>query len=329
MVRQRGASPGRIEGYFPGCPGIASGPAGPHHRGVPVVTVFAPAKINLFLAVTGRRGDGFHDLVSVVAPLDLGDTLEAEPAAATSLTCSDPSLAVDGSNLVCRAAEAFARAAGRRGVHVAAAFRLEKRLPVGAGLGGGSSDAVAALRALQQLSGGLLPAEELAALAAELGSDCPLFLADGPVVMRGRGERLETWPAAERARLTGRRVLVFKPGFGVATPWAYGRLAAMAPASYLPAPEAERRLAAWRADPSAPLEDLLFNSFEVPVFAKHLALPALLGPLRERFGLRPLLSGSGSACFALLRGSDPVEEITAVIREAWGPSAFVQEARLG
>lgn len=294
-----------------------------------VVTVFAPAKINLFLAVTGRREDGYHDLVSLVAPLDVGDTLEAAAAEATTLTCSDPWLPVDDSNLVCRAAAAFARAAARRGVKAAAEFRLEKRLPLGAGLGGGSSDAVAALRALNRLAGGLLPPEELAALAAEIGSDCPLFLADGPVVMRGRGERLEAWPAAERSRLTGRRVLVFKPGFGVATPWAYGRLAAAAPGGYLPAPEAERRLAAWRADPSAPLEDLLFNSFEAPVFAKHLALPALLGPLGRRFGLRPLLSGSGSACFAPLRATDPVEEITAAIRDAWGPSAFVREARLG
>jgi len=294
------------------------------------LTLFSPAKINLFLAVTGRRADGYHDLLSVAAPLDFGDELTAEvqgpksqAAGQFTLECDDPALPVDGDNLVLRAAAAFAAETGWRG---AVAFRLAKRIPVGAGLGGGSSDAVAALRALNQLGGARLGVDDLAALAARIGSDCPLFLPGGPVVMRGRGEQVEPLPAAAAARLRGRRVLLFKPAaFGVATAWAYGRLAAAG--AYLPAAEAERRFATW-LDGRAGAEELLFNSFESVVFRKFVALPALLDRLQREFGLAARLSGSGSACFALLPAAAPVAAITAAIREAWGAAAFVRAARL-
>lgn len=294
---------------------------------VSAVEVFAPAKLNLFLAVTGRRPDGFHDLVSVAAPLTIGDTLRAEPAAEFSLLCDDPAVPTDGGNLVLKAAQAFAAATGWTG---AARFELRKTIPMGAGLGGGSSDAVAALRALNRLAGPAhaLGPEQLAAVAAQLGSDCPLFLADAPVAMRGRGERIEGLPAAAAARLRGRRVLVFKPAFGIATPWAYGKLAAAAPGSYLPAADAEARLAAWLGNPAAPAEDLLFNNMEPPAFAKFVALPVLLDQLRRDHGLVPRMSGSGSACFALLREETDAAPIVAAVRAAWGPSAYAAEARL-
>ena len=303
--------------------------------------VFAPAKINLFLAVTGRRADGFHDLVSVVAPLAWGDTLWVESGEQTAdggrqmvdgrgrkteggdditLECDDAGVPRDDTNLIVKAARLFREATGGSGpVH----FRLEKRIPLGAGLGGGSSDATAALRGLDLLAGHPLAPAALAALAARIGSDCALFLPGAPVVMRGRGERVETLPAAGAARLRGRRVLVFKPDFGIGTPWAYQRLAAEAPAAYVPAAEAEARLAAWLADPAAPAEQLLGNNLERPAFAKFLALPALLAELRHRFALALQLSGSGSACFAFLPDHAPVPEIAATIRAAWGEKAFV------
>src|SRR6478736_4161009 len=179
------------------------------------VAVFSPAKLNLFLAVTGRRADGFHDLVSVVAPLTFSDELVAEAADGRremgdrrfSLSCDHPDVPVDGSNLVLQAAEAFAVATGWKG---AAHFKLTKRIPMGAGLGGGSSNAAAALRALNRLTGGLLDEAQLAAVAATLGSDCVLFLRDAPVVMRGRGERVDLLPAPASARLRRRLVLLFK-----------------------------------------------------------------------------------------------------------------------
>lgn len=289
-----------------------------------VGSIFAPAKLNLLLAITGRRADGFHDLVSVVCPLEFGDTLHYERAETFSLQCDDPEVPSDEANLVLKAARLFAQASGWRG---GATFSLGKRIPAGAGLGGGSSDGVAALRALDALSGGahtkLLPQ-----LAAQLGSDCPLFLHSGPVVMRGRGERIEPLPEGAARRLSGRRVLVFKPGFGIATPWAYAQLAKAAPGSYLAPGLAEARLAAWCGDATAPAEALLFNNMERPAFAKFLALPTLLEQLRNDFGVAPRMSGSGSACFALLREDVDAGQIVRAIRDAWGESAFVVETRL-
>jgi 4-diphosphocytidyl-2-C-methyl-D-erythritol kinase len=307
----------------------------------------APAKLNLFLAVTGRRADGFHDLVSVAAPVEFGDTLTVEATGGGrgtgggfELACDDATVPVDETNLVLKAAHAFRAATGWRG---GAKFFLQKRIPLGAGLGGGSSDAVAALRALNALAGAPLAPVALAEVAARLGSDCALFLHDRPVVMRGRGERIEPLPAAAAARLRGRRVLIFKPGFGVATAWAYAQMSSFAKASavakamadetedraakpetYLPVAEAdpasprlrraggapdrifERGAEEWLRswlESDKPAEELLFNNMERVVFAKFIALPVLLEGLRTRFGLAPRMSGSGSACFAFL--ADP------------------------
>jgi len=287
-------------------------------------TIFSPAKLNLFLAITGRRTDGFHDLLSVAAPLAWGDTLTAEAADDFTLRCDTPGLPLDETNLILRAARAFAAAVpGTRG----ATFTLEKRIPLGAGLGGGSSNAVAALRALNALAPSPLDEAALGRLAAGLGSDCALFLPGGPVTMRGRGEQIFSLPSAAAGRLQGREVLVFKPGFAIATPWAYARLAAES--AYLPAPQAEARLAAW-LEGGAPAEALLFNSMERAAFPKFPALPLLLDRLQARFGLAGRMSGSGSACFALLPESEPpaFDALAAEIRAAWGPGALVLQTRL-
>lgn len=298
--------------------------------GVTALSMFAPAKLNLFLAVTGRRPDGFHDLVSVVAPLDFGDELACEirelgnDGARFTLKCDDAAVPVDESNLVLKAAHAYAEASGWKGT---AHFTLRKRIPLGAGLGGGSSDAVAALKALNAATGTPLTSGGLESIAARLGSDCPLFLRDSPVVMRGRGERVETFPAAGVRRLAGRRVLIFKPAFGISTPWAYGQMAAK-PEMYLPAAEAEARLKAWLDDERATAEKLLFNNMEGAAFAKHLALPTLLEQLRGDHGIAARMSGSGSACFALLRDDTPLPPLMTTIRAAWGETAFIVEGRL-
>ena len=296
--------------------------------GVNSAVFSAPVKINLFLAITDRRADGFHNLVSLVAPLDWGDTLRAElapGAAGDVLSCDVPGLACDGSNLIVQAAQRFREATGWRDP---VRFHLEKRIPMGAGLGGGSSDATSALLALNELAGAPLTREQLVALAAQVGSDCARFMEGAPVVMRGRGERVSGLPDAAVARIRGRRVLAFKPEFGIATPWAYKQLAARAPGSYLPAEAAEARLAEWLGDGARPLEKLLFNNMEGPAFEKYLALPTLLSTLSDDFGLSPLMSGSGSACFALLPDSYAVEGVVAAIRAAWGPGAWIQETRL-
>ncbi|MCX6937053.1 MAG: 4-(cytidine 5'-diphospho)-2-C-methyl-D-erythritol kinase [Verrucomicrobia bacterium] len=291
------------------------------------VTLFSPAKLNLSLAITGRRADGFHELISVTSQLAFGDTLRAtrgEDGAGFVLRCDAPGVPVDGTNLVLKAAAAFAAETGWRG---GVAFDLEKRTPAGAGLGGGSSNAVAALRALEALSGVTLEAERRVALAARLGSDCALFWHDRPGVRRGRGEFIEALGEAQAARLRGRRVLIFKPHFGVATAWAYQALAAR-PEWYADAVAEEARLAGWLADGAAPLERLLGNTLERPVFAKWVALPAMLAWLRERHGLEARMSGSGSACFAILPDEADVAAITVTIREGWGAEVFVQATEL-
>lgn len=292
------------------------------------VSVFSPAKLNLFLAVTGRRADGFHDLVSVAAPVDFGDEIEARRKAQGAgsrftLECNNPEVPVDGTNLILKAAEAFALATGWTG---GAHFKLTKRIPMGAGLGGGSSNAVAALRALNQLADPRLDEAQLTQLATKLGSDCALFVRNVPVVMRGRGERVEVLPEPAAARLRGRRVLLFKPSFGISTPWAYGRMVARG-SDYLPMAQAEARLAAWLGG-GAPAEELRFNNMEPAAFGKYAALPLLLERLRQETGLAAAMSGSGSACYALLRDGMVTGQLIERIRASWGAATFVQEARL-
>lgn len=284
------------------------------------VTVSSPAKLNLYLAVTGRRPDGFHDLVSLVAKLAWGDRLTVieDGLPGFRLECDDPAVPPGASNLVLRAAEAFRAATGRPD---GARFVLEKRIPMGAGLGGGSSNAAATLEALNACTGSPLARMDLMRIAAGLGSDCPLFLIEGPAVLRGRGDRVEA-PAepALAGRLRGRRVLVFKPGFGVPTPGAYAALARAG--TYDGAAKAEAGLAAWMSG-----EGPLHNSFEPVIFAKYLALPAALEGLRA-LGLCPMMTGSGSACFAFL-GEGDAGPATRLLREAWGRSAVVVETVLG
>ena len=288
------------------------------------LTYHSPAKINLYLAITGRRPDSFHNLVSVVAPLEWGDTLQVHAADEFSLTCSDPTLPVDASNLVIKAAMAFRAATGSR---IGAAFSLEKRIPMGAGLGGGSSNAAMALRALNHLAGEPLDFAALSAVAATVGSDCPLFLHPSSIIMRGRGELIEPLPRDAVERMRGQHVLVFKPAFSISTPWAYRELAKEAPAGYVAPEEAEKRLAEWTTG-RRQLGDLLFNNLERPAFRKFPALPILHDRLAKQFGLAPRMSGSGSACFAFLKPEAPVTAIATAIRDAWGESAFLLQTRL-
>jgi 4-diphosphocytidyl-2-C-methyl-D-erythritol kinase len=284
-----------------------------------VLVSAAHAKLNLSLAITGRRADGFHELISLVAPIALADTLTLDVGRPLGLTCDDASLSVDGSNLVLKAAAAFVK---RRPSAPTGHFHLTKKVPHGAGLGGGSSDAAAALRLLDQASGDPLGLEVLETLAAEVGSDCPFFVRGQAAVMRGRGERLEILPLAARAALAGRKVVLVKPPFGVPTPEAYALLAKAG--KHRPAAQAEAELAAWivqpAADPSA-----LGNDLAAPVFAKYLALPVGLESVRRATGVNWQMTGSGSACFAFVSDGFDHARLRADVRRAWGPGAWVEE----
>ncbi|MGH8021008.1 MAG: 4-(cytidine 5'-diphospho)-2-C-methyl-D-erythritol kinase [Opitutaceae bacterium] len=293
---------------------------------MPSLAVFSPAKTNLFLAVTGRRPDGFHELVSVVTPLTIGDTIRIRVSETegteTTLTCDDPAVPTGAENLAFVAAEAFRAAVGLR---EAIEIHLEKRLPMGAGLGGGSSNATAVLRALNRIVDRPLPAARLAEIAARCGSDCPLFLVDGPCLMRGRGEHIEPLGERAAARLRGQRLLLFKPDFSISTPWAYGRLAADPARHYLPATEAEARVRAWMTG-EAELREFLFNSLEAVVFRKFVGLATLADLLKAERGVEGvLLSGSGSASFALLGAEADSAGLQAIVRDALGPAVWLAE----
>jgi 4-diphosphocytidyl-2-C-methyl-D-erythritol kinase len=284
-----------------------------------VLVSAAHAKLNLTLAITGRRADGFHELVSLVVPIALADTLTLEPGRPLGLTCDDASLPVDGTNLVLKAAAAYVK---RRPSAIVGHFHLIKKVPHGAGLGGGSSDAAAALRLLDEASGDPLGLEDLEALAAEVGSDCAFFVRGQAAIMRGRGERLEILPAAARAALAGRKVVLMKPPFGIPTPEAYGLLAKAG--NYRPAAQAEAELAAWVARPAAD-PSVLGNDLAAPVFAKYLALPVGLAAFRLNAGLNGQMTGSGSACFGFVSDGFDHARLREEVRQAWGPGAWVEE----
>lgn len=297
----------------------------PQHNPSDGLTLHSPAKVNLFLSVHGKRTDGFHALTSLVVPVGFGDGLTVRIGAdEDSLQCDVPSVPTGPENLILKAAAAFR---ARIGASVYFHFDLEKKIPIGAGLGGGSSNAAVALKAMNALQGQPFEDAELSAIAAGIGSDCPFFVAARPALMRGRGEIIE--PLSERleARLRGQRLVLFRPHFGVETGWAYGHLAAAGAGAYQDPEEAARRLDAWSEGGN--LAELLFNSFERPVGEKYLAISALLEQLRER-GISCLMSGSGSCCFALLEGTGAVDDaLFETVRSAWGDSVFWVETSIG
>lgn len=297
-----------------------------HVKANSTIRLFSPAKVNLFLAVVGKRDDGFHDLISLVAPISFGDILElscrGEPGP-IELSCTDSKVPLGPENLVVKAADGFRRATGLNG---AISIHLEKRIPMEAGLGGGSSNAANTLLALNELNNKPLSPDELTELAARLGSDCPLFLHRSPLVMRGRGERIERLSPTLVESLEGRTLAVFKPSIGISTGWAYGALAKRSE-RYAQAEGVEKQLLAWKSG-GLPLDQLLFNTMEIPVFEKFVAFPALFRQIRSELGLRPLMSGSGSSCFVLLPDSSGISRLQAIVREAFGESALFEVCKI-
>jgi 4-diphosphocytidyl-2-C-methyl-D-erythritol kinase len=271
------------------------------------VAAFAPAKVNLYLHVTGRRDDGYHLLDSLVAFADIGDRLTVEPAASLSLVVDGPEAAdlaaVGDDNLVLRAARLLA---DRAGINVGAALHLEKHLPVAAGIGGGSSDAAAALLALKRLWQLSLDHEALCALGARLGADIPACLYKRAVWVGGIGERLD---AAGPLPETG--ILLVNPRTALPTAAVFaarcglfGHVGRFAP---MPgdAPALARALTPRRNDLTEAAIGL------VPEIAAVLArLSRLPGSLLVR------MSGSGATCFALFADRAAADEARASVAAA-------------
>lgn len=278
------------------------------------------------LAVQGPREDGFHALTSLVAPVVFGDRIRIRQSSTGSnhLRCDDPEVPIDENNLILQAALVFSERTRDSGCFE---FELEKHIPMGAGLGGGSSDAAAALQGMNELVGMPLSQDALRELAAELGSDCPFFIEPRIALMRGRGEILEAAPPEIIDLFQGQGILLFKPPFGISTAWAYEALR-RAPGQYVSESEAQARM--HLTAEGARLSDLLYNSFEGIVGAKFLAIRTLLGQLRDR-GIPCGLSGSGSCCFALIEsgsGAAKTKDLKSIIESAWGESVFFIETAL-
>jgi len=251
--------------------------------------VSAPAKINLSLKILRRRSDGFHEIETLIAPISLCDEIKIEKQArGNDFQCDDPSVPKGDQNLVVRAAKAFFDQTKQKG---GVAIELKKKIPHGAGLGGGSSDAAATLLALNQIFKMKLSREELAKLGSTIGSDVPFFIFGSAAMCEGRGEMVTSARLKERLS-----ILLLKPAFGVSTSWAYTR---------------------WkesRAIPSVAYAAQEFagqtfvNDLERPVFEKFVFLAQLkMWLLKQPEIGAALMSGSGSTIFAVMRQNADVD----------------------
>ncbi len=257
------------------------------------ISLAAPAKINLSLRILGKRPDGYHELETLMVPIRLADEVEVTlvPGHEVSVACNDPEIPTGRENLCVKAVEAFRE---ETGIAHGIAISLMKRIPHGAGLGGGSSDAAAVLNALNELFDQPLVPEELLMLAASLGSDVPFFLHGGAAWCRGRGEILEDAPP-----VPDRTLLLIKPPFPVPTAWAYGRYAALM--------ESPDPLLHPRKEESQSLEGItIANDLEAPVFSKYILLPVMKDWLLEQSGVESaFMTGSGSTMVAVIRPDAP------------------------
>ena len=270
--------------------------------------LFAPAKINLSFEIKGRRADGFHEIETLMTPISLADRLTIEATASGNndidFSCDDLSLPTGEDNLVVRAVKLFREAAKiTAGIKIV----LEKRIPHGAGLGGGSSDAASTLLGLNELFKTGLADSDLFNLAAQLGSDVPFFIVRSAAVCRGRGELVgaTSLPAPFS-------VLLLKPDFGVPTSWAYGK---------------------WRGSRQLPGVDYspqkfggvrFMNDLERPVFEKFVFLAHLKAWLRRQPEVgAALMSGSGSTMFAVMRPNADIALVAERARAQLDPELWI------
>lgn len=273
------------------------------------MTFQSPAKINLWLRILGKRDDGFHEVQTRLCQLTLGDTVEVEHLGTgtnIALSCSDPTVPLDESNLAMKALRAFESHTGKQSSW---RIHLEKKIPAGAGLGGGSSNAATVLRACNELTGSPLSKQQLIELGTHIGSDVPCFLLDTPAADgAGRGELVT--PAEFNWKLP---IVLIKPPFPIPTPWAYKRWAA---SKELPGILYAPQLCEWGT---------MVNDLERPVFEKFLLLPTLKMWLLEQGEVRAaLMSGSGSTIFAITDNASQAAGLVEKARSWCGETSWVQ-----
>jgi 4-diphosphocytidyl-2-C-methyl-D-erythritol kinase len=278
------------------------------------MTLNSPCKINLLLNILGKRADGFHELETIMHPVRVCDQLTFQRIpSGISLTCSDSQLPTGPENLVYKAAALFLETTKiRDGV----AIHLEKRIPVAAGLGGGSGNAATTLKALNQLFEYPADNAQMNAMAASLGSDIPFFLQDGPALGTGRGEIIQ--PLAPFPILEGTSIILVQPGFGISTPWAYGQLARFPEALHGQPGRAQKLIDLLQTGPLETAADGLYNSLEAPALEKYPLLALFQDFFRENGAVGTLMSGSGSASFALVRGQRVGEILLEMFKSRFG-----------
>ncbi len=275
----------------------------------------SPCKVNLLLNILGKRPDGFHELETLMHPVNYCDDLTFEQKGeGIQLTCSEKSLPTDGRNLVYRAAAAFLEAAG---IQEGVGIHLEKRIPMAAGLGGGSGNAATTLIGLNELFGQPLSAERLHQIAATLGSDLPFFLQGKPALATGRGEQiqpLEFFPA-----LAGAAFLLIYPGFGIETAWAYQQMARF-PEALNGTPGRGQALAkVLQEEDLAAASQQFYNSLEAPALEKYPLLAMYQDFVRGHGAKATLMSGSGSTTFAIADNEPAARVLEQQVQKKFGP----------
>jgi len=268
--------------------------------------ILAPAKINLSLRVLRRRSDGFHEIETFIAPISVCDEIKIKQRASKqkiAFRCDDPSVPKGEDNIVVRATNVFFQ---KTKITSGISIELKKRIPHGAGLGGGSSDAASTLLALNELFETNLPRQALAKMAEMVGSDVPFFIFQSAAVCKGRGELVT--PTRLRQQLS---LLLLKPVFGVPTQWAYSR---------------------WRDSreiPDVPYASQAFdgqtfvNDLERPVFEKFIFLAKVkMWLLQQPEVGAALMSGSGSTVFAVMRDNTDVDRLAKRARAELDPELW-------
>ena len=275
--------------------------------------VLAPAKVNLSLKILGRRGDGFHEIETFIAPISLHDELKIDhngQGQGIRFSCNDPLVPQGDDNLVVRAASLFFETTK---LPAAVSIELKKKIPHGAGLGGGSSDAAATLLALNQMFDAKLPREALAKLGEKIGSDVPFFVFESAAMCRGRGELVH--PEKLKEKLS---ILLFKPEFGVPTAWAYKRW------------QDSREIPGINNAAQEFRGQCFQNDLERPVFEKFIFLAQLKTWLLKQPEVgAALMSGSGSTIFAALRPNSNVDLLARRAKAELDPQlwTFASETR--
>ena len=269
------------------------------NSGDSTIIVHSYAKVNLTLNVLGGRPDGYHAIESVMQSISLHDTLTLrlgnEPC--IRISCDMPGIPTDERNLAYKAASLFF---DRLGIAPALDIRIEKRIPPEAGLGGGSSNAAAVLRALgSERSASSVQRSALLAMAGQIGSDVPFFLVGGTALVRGRGEEVEPLPDIRPWWLA-----IVKPPFGVSTAWAYGRLDEMRQAVSELQSGSERMVKCIERQGCQQLPELLSNDLELPSVEQHPEIAEIKNALTKAGAKAALMCGSGSAVFGLFDSED-------------------------